>query len=424
MVELGQADLILRMDLLTAHVQQLELANGILTLTNEEEIKLSHRECLDTIHMHAVKNKVVPARTAQFLLTAPMGDSHRWSEINSLIEPLNHVFDRTQLIISTNLSLKNKCTLPVYIINPSEDDVLIEKGMPLAHFYKVDKITSARKDSELFDSLSSAWMMFNTTRGESGDLPSKCTGREDLDCRKEKDSEPETARDNLVGGAMTRIPILHDGVPDHLQPVLLEAKVTGSELDDAVQLLNKYEHVFVGPGGRVGRTTACDGHRIITGDHQPIRQRLRRAHATRKQIIADYIQDLSAQGCIRPSKRDWATPVVIVTKKDGPPIFCLDYRKLNAITKRDAYPLPRIDDALEELAFKKYFCTFDLASGYFQLPMHPDDCHKTSFITQLGLFEWLVLPMGLSNSPATFQRCMAQVFRGLEPNHRVRSRFC
>ena len=95
----------------------------------------------------------------------------------------------------------------------------------------------------------------------------------------------------------------------------------------------------------------------------------------------------------------------------------LDYRKLNAITKLDAYPLPHIDDALEQLAFKKYFCTFDLASGYFQLPMHPDDCHKTAFITHLGLFEWLVLPMGLSNSPATFQRCMAQVFRGLEPNH-------
>ena len=69
-----------------------------------------------------------------------------------------------------------------------------------------------------------------------------------------------------------------------------------------------------------------------------------------------------------------------------------------------------IDDALEQLAFKKYFCTFDLASGYFQLPMHPDDCHKTAFITHLGLFEWLVLPMGLCNSPATFQHCMAQVF--------------
>ena len=191
------------------------------------------------------------------------------------------------------------------------------------------------------------------------------------------------ARGNLVGGAATKVPILHDGLPDHLQPVLLEAKVAGSELDDAVQLLNKYEHVFVGPDGRVGRMTACDGHRIITGDHQPIRQRLRRAHPAHKQIIADYIQDLLAQGCIRPSESNWATPVVIVTKKDGSPRFCLDYRKLNAITKKDAYPLPRIDDALEQLAIKKYFCTFDLASGYLQQPMHPDDCHKTAFITHL-----------------------------------------
>ena len=123
-VELGQADLILGMDLLMAHVQQLELANGLLMLTNGEEINLFHRERLDTVQVHAVKSRVVPGKTAQFLLAAPVGNPSRWSEVKQgLIEPLNHVFDRTQLIISTNLAHKNKNTLAVYVINPSEDDV-------------------------------------------------------------------------------------------------------------------------------------------------------------------------------------------------------------------------------------------------------------------------------------------------------------
>ena len=143
--------------------------------------------------------------------------------------------------------------------------------MPLAHFSEVEKIASASQDSELFQNLSSAWLMFNTTRKKSGNLPYDFTEREDPDCEREKYGEPEVGRDNLVGGATTKIPILHTGLPNHMQPVLLEAKVEGSELGDAVQLLNKYEHVFVGPDDKVGRTTACDGHRIITGDHQPIR---------------------------------------------------------------------------------------------------------------------------------------------------------
>ena len=98
----------------------MELANGLLTLTNGEEIKLSHREWLDTIQVHAVKTTLVAARTAQFLLAAPVGNPSQ-----GLIEPLDYVFDQTQLKIITNLACKNKHTLAVYVINPSEDDVIM-----------------------------------------------------------------------------------------------------------------------------------------------------------------------------------------------------------------------------------------------------------------------------------------------------------
>ena len=82
----------------------------------------------------------------------------------------------------------------------------------------------------------------------------------------------------------------------------------------------------------------------------------------------------------------------------------MDYRKLNAVTRKDAYALPRIDDTLDALAGSKWFSTLDLASGYWQVGMHPDDREKTAFCTADGLFEFNVMPFGLCNAPATFQR--------------------
>ena len=120
---------------------------------------------------------------------------------------------------------------------------------------------------------------------------------------------------------------------------------------------------------------------------------------------------MQKNGVISPSKSPWASPVVLVRKRDGTHRFCVDYRVLNSVTKSDSFPLPRIDELLDQLGESKYFSTIDLASGFWQ---HPTAQEKTAFITHQGLYEFHVMPFGLTNAPAVFQRLMQQVIAPLK----------
>ena len=106
-------------------------------------------------------------------------------------------------------------------------------------------------------------------------------------------------------------------------------------------------------------------------------------------------------------------PIVIVPKKDGSIQLCIDYCKVNEITRKDAYPIPRVDDTLDTLVGAKWFSTLDLKSGYWQVEVHKDDREKTAFCTHEGLFQFNVMAFGLCNAPATFQRLMDMVLKGL-----------
>ena len=118
-------------------------------------------------------------------------------------------------------------------------------------------------------------------------------------------------------------------------------------------------------------------------------------------------------GQIEPRDSPWSAPVVLVTKKDDGTRFCVDYRRLNLAMVKDAHPLPRIDNTLDMLAGKRWFLTLDLASGYWQVSLSPEARCKTAFATQSGLFQFKVMPFGLCNAPATFERLMDQVLQEL-----------
>jgi hypothetical protein len=150
----------------------------------------------------------------------------------------------------------------------------------------------------------------------------------------------------------------------------------------------------------------------LTSDEQP-RKRGYRISELERQALEEQLKDLLAKGWIRPSQSPYASPVIFVRKKDGSMRMCVDYRALNAITEKDRYPLPRIDELLDRLRGAKVFSKLDLASGYHQVRMDVDSIPKTAFQCERGLFEYTVMPFGLCNAPATFQSMMNQVLAGL-----------
>ena len=199
-------------------------------------------------------------------------------------------------------------------------------------------------------------------------------------------------------GAMRQPP-----VPEHLSP-LQQQQLNG--------LFKKFRDVFSQGEDNLGCTPLLE-HTIETHGppiHQPYR---RQNPAVRREEMAQ-VQQILASDVIRPSNSPWASPAVMVKKKDGSLRFCVNFRQLNAATVKDAHPLPRIDDLLDALHGARWFSTLDLKSGYWQVPIMERDKEKTAFRTSSGqLYEFNQVPFGLCNAPATFSRLMDRVLSGL-----------
>src|SRR5260363_480617 len=151
----------------------------------------------------------------------------------------------------------------------------------------------------------------------------------------------------------------------------------------------------------LGRTDLVS-HRIYIEEVPPIRSRPYSVPPNEQTFIKEEIQQIIKHKLIRPSDSPWTSPVVLVKKKNGKLRFCVDYRKLNKVTKHDSYPLPRINELLGALKQSAYYTTLDLASGFWQIEMHPRDREKTAFTSRFGLYEFNVMPFGLTNAPAMF----------------------
>lgn len=176
-------------------------------------------------------------------------------------------------------------------------------------------------------------------------------------------------------------------------------------------LLKKFQDLF--SENIVAGNCEVIKHRIRLSDPHPIKQAPRRIPIHLREEVGRIIEEMKTQGVIEESKSPWVSPVVLVKKKEGTIRFCVDYRKLNAVTHKDSYPLPRIDDILDQLAGNVWFTTLDLKSGYWQVKISSEDKEKTAFSCGNGLWQFNVMPFRLCNAPATFERLMERTLQKL-----------
>lgn len=188
-------------------------------------------------------------------------------------------------------------------------------------------------------------------------------------------------------------------LPDGVQ--LDDFPGTAAEKREAERIFREYADVFTREEGELGCTSTMH-HRIHTEDDVPVSLRHRRIPPNLFEEVKQHLQELLKKGVIRPSQSDYASPIVLFGNKSGAIRLWVDYRRLNAKTRKDAFPLPRIEESLDA----QYFSAIDLASAYNQVEVHPDDRHKTAFTTPMGLFEYNRMPFGLCNVPALFQKLM------------------
>lgn len=169
----------------------------------------------------------------------------------------------------------------------------------------------------------------------------------------------------------------------------------------------------------LGRTSLIT-HSIDTGDALPIRQRYYRMSPEKQRVLSTELDEMIRLDVVEPCESPWSSPVLLTPKKDGKLRFCLDSRKLNAITKKDAYNLPYISEILDNLRDAKYLSSIDLYKSFWQLPLKESDKNKTAFyIPGRGTYRFKTTPFGLTNAPATQQRLVDGLFYGPEFENRV-----
>ena len=305
----------------------------------------------------------------------------------------------------------------IMVSNNSKSTYQLKSGMELAGGSEVEPEVTDGKD-ELLDQITSSEADISCSYQSS-------TDEHEVVVRREDRSNHETAQGQLPEQLKLWMVTLSNDTDcsvehkqwrqQQLRKTFIQPRRQLSE-EESLQmseLLGNYHDIFSLSDDERGETDLME-FSIDTGSASPKRQAARRIPFAARQEITSQLDKMQRNNVVKPSESPWASPVVLVRKKEGTLRFCVDYRTLNSVTKPDLFPLPRINDLLDQLGKSKFFSTLDLKSGYWQIRISADSQEKTAFITHQGLYQFRVMPFGVTNAPAVFRRLMQQVLTGLQ----------
>jgi transposase InsO family protein len=354
----------------------LKMGDTVLTMAEEDTLSFDGQVLPLNVNQKTVSPGPTIARVtvAKRRVVPPNSVAHITCEMDEnlksyIIEPSK----QCQRVLIPRTVHSEKSSPVVCVVNPSDKYVLLKKGTELAQAQTVGSIIEENStDSELCTN--SAFCANVAEREEDED---------------------------------------HREVPEHLK-AMFDASVKHldpQQTQELAGILREYEDVFATSEFDLGSFTEIE-HAIDTGDAKPIKQRMRRTPACFEPEEEAHLKKMLDAGVIRESISEWASPPVLIRKRDGSVRWCIDYRALNNVTVKDVFPLPLVDDCLDTLAGSVWFSKLDANSAYWQIKLKEEDCKKTAFLTKYGLFEHVKMGFGLCNAPATFSRVMNLVLRG------------
>lgn len=327
----------------------------------------------------------------------------------------SHGAEAKGLIVTRSINYAKTRRMVIGVKNETSRIITLPKGVVIAEATRIDDpdndclmITPDDLQSRPTDGRKSEQAPRNhaslVTSGPK-DKPASCRACEKEGKKKCSENHPERNRPNKNVHLTDKE--YKESRQFDLSNLDMGSDLTEKQKADLKRLLHKFNKVMSKHETDTGRTHLVE-HDIVT-DGPPVHQRPYRLSFAERKALTRLIQEYIEAGYIRESDSPYACPIVLVKKKDGTMRFCCDWRKVNQITRKDAMPLPRIDDMIDRFSKAKFFTKIDFTSGYYQVPLKESAIEKTAFVTPDGHYEWLVMGMGLTNAPATFQRLMYKV---------------